>query len=47
MRLKWTESQRRYLNDPIPVTKEDWDGAIWAILFVVSCSGIIYLVGRF
>jgi len=44
--LKLTKSQREYLNKPIPATKADWDSAIWAILFVVSCSGILYLVMR-
>jgi len=44
--LKLTKSQLAYLSKPIPVTKADWDSAIWAILFVVSCSGILYLVMR-
>jgi len=46
MRLKWTKSQYEYLNKPIPVTKVDWESAVWAILFVVSLSGILYLVVR-
>jgi len=43
---KYTKAELAYFNKPIPVTKADWDSAIWAILFVVSCSGILYLVMR-
>lgn len=46
MKLKWTESQREYLNKPIPVTKADWDSAVWFIILLISLSGLIYLFTR-
>lgn len=46
MKLEWTKSQREYLNKPIPVTKTDWDQAIWFLVFLISLSGLIYLFIR-
>lgn len=46
MKLKGTKAQREYLNKPIPVTEKDWEAALWAVIFFVSLSGILYLVGK-
>jgi len=46
MRLKWTKADIAYFSKPIQRAERNDDWVIWAILFVASCSGIIYLVMR-
>jgi len=44
MKLRWSKAQSKYINQPIPVTERDYDQAIWAVIFMVSCSGIGYFI---
>ncbi len=44
MRLKWSKAQSKYINQPIPVTERDYSQAIWAVVFIVSLSGLGYFI---
>lgn len=43
MKLRWSKAQRKYLNEPIPVAKADYDWMVWAIIAVCSLAGLWYL----
>ena len=44
MKLRWTESQLKYLNKPIPVAERDYNWVGWFILSIVSLCGLGYLI---
>lgn len=46
MKLKWGKADLKYFTKKILVAERSYDWAIWVVLFLVSISGLIYLLVR-
>lgn len=46
MRHKWTKAELSYLTKPIPKAEVDYDWVWWALIAVISFSGILYMLVR-
>ena len=46
MRLKWIETKSSQFSEPILTAERNGEWIFWAVLIVVSLSGLVYLILR-